>query len=111
MRELNKNERQVIHAFVNTPIPDCVKEYSDENFDLMDCYEVGFVFAHDLLRNQKIDPRFSPWGDGNSVIFDRHYAELLQSLLKANLSPEMNEYCQAYLNLLELFKAHFTRQE
>lgn len=111
MRELNNIERQVIQAFVNTPIPDYIKEYSDENFDLMDCYEVGFVFANDLLNNRKIDPRFSPWGNGNSVIFDSHYAEVLRSLLKANLSQEMNEYCQTYLNLLELFKAHFTRQE
>ena len=100
MRELNNIERQMIRAFINAPIPDYIREYSDENFDLMECCEVGFAFAHDLLHNQKIDPRFSPWGNGHSVIFDSRYAEVLQSLLKANLSLEMNTYCQTNLKVL-----------
>ena len=107
MRELNKIERRKIKALINISIPDYIHESDDKKFDLLYCYEIGFMFAHDLLKNHKIDPRFSPWGDGDSVIFDSYYVEKLQNLLSANLSKEMNEYCQTYLDALEVFKAHF----
>ncbi len=112
MRELDKIEHKKIRALIDIPIPDYIKECDDdEKIDLMLCYEIGFMFAHDLLKNHKIDPRFSPWGDGDSVIFDSSYAETLQSLLKANLSNEMNDYCQTYLDALEVFKNHFIQTE
>jgi hypothetical protein len=111
MRELNNIEHKRIRALIDIFIPDYIKEYSDEKIDLIDCYEIGFTFANDLLENQKIDPRFSPWGDGSSVIFDSYYTDVLQNLLKANLNKEMNDYCQTYLNALEVFRAHFILQE
>lgn len=108
MKELNKIERNKVRALIDITVPDYIKECDeDEKINLMECYEIGFMFAHDLLRNHKIDPRFSPWGDGKSVIFDNDYTETLQNLLKANLSKEMNDYCKIYLNALEVFKAHF----
>ncbi len=108
MRELNKIERKTVRALINIPIPDYIKEHdNDEKIDLLECYEIGYMFAHDLLKNHKIDPRFSPWGDGESVIFDSDYTKKLQILLKKNLSKEMNDYCQTYLNALEVFKNHF----
>ena len=48
MKELNDIERKKIRALIEIPIPEYVKEYNDDKVDLMDCYEVGFVFAHDL---------------------------------------------------------------
>ena len=108
MRELNKTERKIVRALIDVSIPEYIHECdTDEKIDLLDCYEIGFMFAHDLLRNHKIDPRFSPWGDGNSVIFETSYTDMLQNLLKSNISTEMNDYCQTYLNTLEVFKAHF----
>lgn len=108
MREINRIERKILREFIKHPIPNYIKETdSDDKIDLLYCYEIGFMFAHDLLDNHKIDPRFSPWGDGESVIFDEQYTELLHNLLKANLGNEMNTYCQLYLNTLEVFKAHF----
>lgn len=111
MRKLTDAERKIIRALIDVPIPNYIKESDDERIDLMECYEIGFMFAHDLLKNHKIDPRFSPWEDGNSVIFESNYTEMLQNLLKANLSKEINEYCQTYLNALEVFKAHLIQQE
>ena len=107
MKELSKIERKVIRALIDISIPDYIRE-SD---DLLYCYEIGFMFAHDLLSNHKIDPRFSPWGDGSSVIFEANYTDILQNLLKSNLSTEMNDYCQTYLSALEVFKAHFIQLE
>lgn len=112
MKELNRFEHKIIRALIEIPIPNYIQECDDdEKIDLMECYEIGFMFAHDLLDNHKIDPRFSPWGDGESIIFKPHYTELLHSLLKANISKEMNEYCQTYLSALEVFRAHFVQQE
>lgn len=111
MKELSEIERTKVNALINVPIPNYIKECDDERFDLMECYEIGFMFAHDLLKNHKIDPRYSPWGDGKSVIFDGDYTETLHSLLRANLSKEMNDYCQIYLNALDVFRAHFIQQE
>lgn len=107
MKELNDIECKKIRALIEVSIPEFIKRFNDDKIDLMDCYEVGFVFAHNLLRNQKIDPRFSPWGDGCSVIFEPYYAELLQNILKLNLSEEINNYCRVFLNALEVFKNHF----
>ena len=100
-------ERKIIQALIHIPIPDYIKGDSEEQIYLLECYEIGFMFAHDLLDNHKIDPRFSLWGDGESVIFDEKYTELLQTLLKSNISNEMNTYCQLYLVVLDVFKAHF----
>jgi hypothetical protein len=112
MKELNKTEREIIRALIDISIPDYIYvSDDDEKIDLLYCYEIGFMFAHDLLQNHKIDPRFSPWGDGNSVIFESYYTEVLQNLLEVNLSKEMNDYCQVYLNALEVFKAHFILPE
>lgn len=108
MRELNNNERKIIRALIDVSIPDYIhKSDDDEKVDLLECYEIGFMFAHDLLSNHKIDPRFSPWGNGSSVIFENYYTETLQKLLTANLSNEINDYCQTFLSALEVFKAHF----
>ena len=71
MKELNDIEYKKISALIEVYIPNYIKEFNDDKIDLMDCYEIGFVFAHDLLRNKKIDSNFSPWGDGNSVIFEK----------------------------------------
>ena len=109
MKELNDIERKKIRALIEIPIPEYVKEYNDDKVDLMDCYEVGFVFAHDLLRNKKIDPNLSPWGDGRSVIFEPYYYQLLQNIMKYNLSEEINDYCQLFLSALEVFENHFIK--
>lgn len=109
MKEINSIERKLLRLFIKAPVPDYIRSYSDEKIDLMDCYEVGFVFAHDLLNNRKIDPGFSPWGDGNSVIFDSYYADLLDRILKENLSEDINRYCRMYLDVLEVFKKHFSQ--
>ena len=104
---LNRNEINIVKKFLKVHIPDYIKHFSVSGFDLMDCYEVGFVFANDLLRNKEINPDFSPWGDGNSVIFDSNYSQLLINLLKQNINDEVNDYCRVYLDLLDIFKSHF----
>ncbi len=112
MKELNKIEREKVRALIHVHIPDYVKESdNNEKIDLMECYEIGFSFAHGLLHNHKIDPRVSPWGGGNSVIFECYYTEVLQNLLKSNLNKEINDYCKTYLNALEVFRAHLILQE
>ena len=80
MSLLCKEESKIIRAFLEIPIPEYIREYSDGGIDLMDCYEVGFMFANDLLRDIKINPNISPWGDGKSVIFDSRYTELLLAI-------------------------------
>lgn len=106
MKNLSCEEKKLIHTFLKVPLPEYVREYSDEKFDLMDCYEIGFVFAHDLLRNQKIDPLVSPWGDGKSVIFDPDYSKLLTDIVNKNQDESVGNYCRIYLNLLKVFKNH-----
>ena len=107
MRILSKEETERIHTFLKMRIPQYVREYSDEQFDLMDCYEVGFMYANDLLKNKKINPYLSPWGEGKSVIFDPSYTALLLRILKENVSEEMDRYCQIYLDVIDVFKRHF----
>ena len=107
MKILSSEEIRLIRVFLEIPIPKYIREYSDRQFDLMDCYEVGFVFANNLLKNKKINPNLSPWGDGKSVIFDPCYSELLLNILKDNLSKDINNYCRIYLDVLAVFKAHF----
>lgn len=107
MKELNDIEYKKIFALIEVYIPNYIKEFNDDKIDLMDCYEIGFVFAHDLLRNKKIDPNFSPWGDGSSVIFEKTYSELLENIQKENISDEVNNYCKVFLDALEIFKKHF----
>lgn len=107
MKILNCEEKKLIHTFLKFNIPEYIREYSDEKFDLMDCHEIGFMFAHDLLRNKKINPCVSPWGDGNSVIFDPAFSKLLLDMLNNNLGEDVNYYCRVYLEALEVFKAHF----
>ena len=109
MKELNDIERKKIRALIEIPIPEYVKEYNDDKVDLMACYEVGFVCAHDLLRNKQIDPNLSRWGDGRSVIFEPYYYQLLQNIMKYNLSEEINDYCQVFLSALEVFENHFIK--
>ncbi len=104
---LNKNEINIIKKFLKVFIPDYIKCFNISGFDLMDCYEVGFVFANDLLRNKIISPDYSPWGDGNSVIFDSNYSKLLIDILNQNINDEVNNYCRVYLELLDIFKSHF----
>lgn len=107
MKELNDIEYKKISVLIEVYIPNYIKEFNDDKIDLMDCYEIGFVFAHDLLRNKKIDPNCSPWGDGNSVIFEKTYSELLENIQKENISDEVNNYCKVFLDALEIFKKHF----
>ena len=108
MNILNREETKRVYTFLKMRIPQYVREYSDEQFDLMDCYEVGFIYAHDLLKNKKINPDLSPWReDGKSVIFDHSYTALLLRILEENLSEDINRYCQIYLDVLDVFRSHF----
>lgn len=109
MKELINIERKKINDLLGVPIPEYVREFQNNEIDLMDCYEISFVFAHDLLRNKKIDPQLSPWGDGHSVIFEPYYSKLLQDILSQNLSEEINHYCQVSLDAIEVFKYHFIK--
>lgn len=106
MSLLNSKERRIILDFLSIPIPDYIINYSNIKYDLMDCYEVGFVFANDLLRNKKINPFLSPWGDGKSVIFEPSYTQLLLDIIADNLSQDINNYCQSYLKVLDVFNSH-----
>lgn len=106
MKRLSKEEASTVKEFLKVPIPAYILAYSDGQFDLLDCYEVAFTFAIDLLRGGKVDPNASPWGDGQSVIFDPGYARLLLNIRHANLSADVNNYCDLFLKVLALFKAH-----
>ena len=100
-------EKKLIYTFLKFHLPKYIQEYSDEKFDLMDCYEIGFVFANDLLCNKKINPFLSPWGDGKSVIFDPDYSTLLTDIVNKNPDDDVGNYCRIYLDLLKVFKNHF----
>lgn len=104
MNKLCKEDKKTINAFLTIPIPKYIREYNDGIFDLMDCYEVAFTFANDLLRGKRIDPNSSPWGDGKSVIFDDKFLELLLNITKDNLSCDIYNYCQLFLKVLDIFK-------
>lgn len=107
MKILSNDETKLIRDFLKISIPGYIYEYNDKQFDLMDCYEIGFVFANNLLNNKKINPALSPWGDGKSIIFDSCYSKLLLNILKDNLSENINNYCRIYLEVLDIFKSHF----
>ncbi len=107
MKLLSREEIKTVRAFLEIPIPEYISEYRDGQVDLMDCYEVGFTFANDLLRGRKINPYASPWGDGKSVIFDPCYAKLLSDIQNFNLGVEINNYCRIFLKVLDIFKSHF----
>lgn len=107
MSKLNCKERKLLRSFLNLSIPQYIREYSDERFDLMDCYEVAFVFANDLLDNHRINPNFSPWGDGNSVIFDPAYSKLLEKIIGDCPDEGITCYCKIFLKTLDVFRLHF----
>ena len=107
MNKLNKSDKEIVKKFLLTPIPQYVFDYYNESFDLLDCYEIAFTYANELLRRGKIKPEHSPWGDGNSVIFDERYSQLLIEIRNNNLSEEINLYCELFLSTINIFKAHF----
>ena len=111
MRILSSKESKIICDFLKMPIPPYIRNYSDEQYDLMDCYEIGFVFANDLLKNKNINPNFSPWGDGKSVIFEPSYSKLLSDILNSSLSDDIDRYCRKYLEVLDVFKSHLEKPE
>lgn len=76
----------MIRTFINSPIPNYVYESEGFKYDLMECYEIGFMFAHYLLNGIKINPAESPWRGGKSVIFEPGYTELLLSIKKLSLN-------------------------
>lgn len=106
MKLLSKEEKSIVKEFLEVPIPEYILAYSDGKTDLLDCYEVAFTFANGLLRGRKINPNASPWGDGQSVIFDPYYAGLLSNIRNSNLSASISNYCNLSLKVLDIFKAH-----
>lgn len=106
MKLLTREEIKTVRAFLETPIPEYILEYRDGQIDLMDCYEIAFTFANDLLRGGKINPNTSPWGDGQSVIFDPYYAKLLSDIQSSNLGTDINNYCYIFLKVLDVFESH-----
>lgn len=106
MKRLTGEEIKLLRTFLKMPIPEYIFKYQDEQIDLVDCYEVAFNFANDLLRGGRIDPNISPWGDGQSVIFDPCYTKLLSDIQCSNLGTDINNYCCVFLKVLDLFKAH-----
>lgn len=111
MNILKPNDKRIINDFLSLSIPKHIYEYNDDTFDLLDCYEIAFVFANDLLRGKKIDPSKSPWGDGQSVIFDINYLRLLMKIKNADLSEEINAYCQLFISVLDVFKSYFINKK
>lgn len=106
MKLLSKEETSIVKAFLKVPIPEYVLAYADGQIDLLDCYEVAFNFANELLRGRKINPNASPWGDGRSVIFEPYYAMLLLNIRNSNLSANISNYCDLFLKVLDVFKDH-----
>lgn len=53
MKLLSKEEISTVKEFLEVPIPEYVLAYSDGQVDLLDCYEVAFTFANELLRGRK----------------------------------------------------------
>ena len=106
MKLLSKEEISRVKEFLEVPIPEYIFAYSDGQIDLLDCYEVSFTFANDLLRGRKADPNASPWGDGQSVIFDPCYARVLSNIRNSDLSADINNYCNLSLIVLDVFKDH-----
>lgn len=107
MKLLSREEIKTVKAFLKMPIPKYILEYEDGQIDLMDCYEIAFTFANDLLRGRAINPNTSPWGDGQSVIFSLRYAKLLSDIQNANLGSDINDYCSMFLKVLDVFRSHF----
>ena len=106
MKILSKEETSTVKEFLEVHIPEYILEYSDGRIDLLDCYEIAFTFANELLRGRKVNPNASPWGDGQSVIFDPYYARLLSNIRNSNSSASINNYCNLSLKVLDIFKDH-----
>lgn len=106
MEKITSDERALLNSFLDLPIPEFIKEFSGGGFDLMDCYEIGFMYAKELLRGKKINPALSPWGDGKSLIFEPEYSMLLMDVLRYSQSKDVYNYCQIYLALLKVLKKH-----
>lgn len=104
---LNKNEKSIVKAFLRIHMSDKIRKYESERYDFDECYEIGFMFSHILLRGGKIDPDVSPWGDGKSVIFDPDFEKLLLGIKTDSTDPEVNDFCSVFLELLSVFKPHF----
>ena len=52
MLSLTKIERQKLQALIDVPIPAYILgAENDEQIDLLYEYEMGFMFAHDLMKN------------------------------------------------------------
>lgn len=107
MKLLHKEETKIVKNFLEIPIPKYIYECQIGSFNLMDCYEIAFTFANDLLRGKKINPNTSPWGDGKSVIFDPFYTELLLDIQRSNPGTNIENYCRAFLDVLDVFRLYF----
>lgn len=107
MERISNEEAKILREFLRIPIPAYIRTYERGEFDLMDCYEIGFTFAIDLLRGKKINPDASPWGDGKSVIFSRDYEKVLLDIQNTNLNKSVSDYCACFLKALNVLKSHF----
>ena len=107
MERLSKEETKILREFLKIPIPAYIRTYEIGEFDLLDCYEIGFTFANDLLRGKKINPNASPWGDGKSVIFSRDYEKVLLNIQNTDLGKSFSDYCSCFLKVLNVLRSHF----
>lgn len=107
MKRLSKEEAKILREFLRIPIPAYIRTYERGEVDLLECYEIGFTFANDVLRGNKINPHASPWGDGKSVIFSRDYEKVLLDIQNTDLDKSVRDYCTCFLNALNVLKSHF----
>lgn len=107
MKRLSNEEAKILRKFLRIPIPAYIRTYERGEFNLLDCYEIGFTFANDVLRGNKINPHASPWGDGKSVIFSRDYEKVLLDIQNTDLDKSVRDYCTCFLNALNVLKSHF----
>lgn len=107
MERISNEEAKILREFLRIPIPAYIRTYERGEFDFLDCYEIGFTFANDLLRGKTINPDASPWGDGKSVIFSRDYEKVLLDIQNADLNKSVSDYCACFLKALNVLKSHF----
>ena len=100
-------EVKALQTFLKTPIPEYVYKHTEEGFDLLECYEIGFEFARLLMKGQTVNPNVSPWGDGDSVIFNSRYKEVLLRIIDRKASKDVENYCRIFLAVLDIFRLHF----
>lgn len=104
--KLKKEEKLILQAFLECPIPSIVKTESIKNLDLMLCYEELCNYVYELIKTGKVNKLINSYGSGESFIFDGTYENILLKLISNQQDKDVKIHCMLSLSVLYILEKY-----